>query len=52
MTFALPPSFIQRRIRPDVTKPERQHPTLYLDGLRGVASFIVFLGYYTEENFG
>lgn len=52
MAFGLLPSFIQRRIRPGHQKPQRLHPTSYLDGLRGVASFIVFMGHYTEENLG
>jgi len=52
MAFALLPSFVQRRIRPGLTKSQRLHPTSYLDGLRGVASFIVFMGHYTEENLG
>jgi len=52
MAFGLLPSFVQRRIHPGVTKPQRLHPTSYLDGLRGVASFIVFMGHYTEENLG
>ncbi|KAM3068292.1 hypothetical protein ACMFMG_009432 [Clarireedia jacksonii] len=47
------PSFLQRRtIRPSSPKAQRLHPTSYLDGLRGVASFIVFMGHYTEENIG
>ncbi len=52
MAFALLPSFVQRRLRPGLSKPHRIHPTSYLDGLRGVASFIVFMGHYTEENLG
>ncbi|KAK0112161.1 hypothetical protein ONS96_001418 [Cadophora gregata f. sp. sojae] len=52
MAFGLLPSFVQRKIRPGHTKPQRLHPTSYLDGLRGVSSFIVFLGHYTEENLG
>merc|ERR1712093_389135 len=52
MAFGLLPSFVQRRIRPGLTKPQRLLPTSYLDGLRGVSSFIVFLGHYTEENLG
>ncbi|KAH6672000.1 acyltransferase 3 [Halenospora varia] len=50
--FGIIPSFIQRRLRPLSTKQQRLHPTSYLDGLRGVASFIVFMGHYTEENLG
>ncbi|TVY51199.1 hypothetical protein LCER1_G006362 [Lachnellula cervina] len=52
MLFGLLPSFVQRRLRPLATKQQRLHPTSYLDGLRGVASFIVFMGHYTEENVG
>ena len=52
MAFGLLPSFVQQRIRPGLTKSQRLHPTSYLDGLRGVASFIVFMGHYTEENLG
>ncbi|TVY81159.1 hypothetical protein LSUE1_G006258 [Lachnellula suecica] len=50
--FALLPSFVQRKVRPVSSKNQRLHPTSYLDGLRGVASFIVFMGHYTEENLG
>ena len=52
LAFSLVPSFIQRRLRPNHAKPQRIHPTSYLDGLRGVASFVVFMGHYTEENLG
>ena len=52
LAFGLIPSFIQRKIRQNPSKSSRLHPTSYLDGLRGVASFIVFLGHYTEETLG
>ena len=52
LLFSLVPSFLQSRIRPVAAKPNRLRPTAYLDGLRGVSSFIVFLGHYTEENLG
>jgi peptidoglycan/LPS O-acetylase OafA/YrhL len=52
MAFGLVPSFVQRGLRPGASKPQRLHQTSYLDGLRGVASFIVFMGHYTEENIG
>lgn len=52
MAFSLFPSFVQKKLRPSLSKPHRLHPTSYLDGLRGVASFIVFMGHYTEENLG
>jgi peptidoglycan/LPS O-acetylase OafA/YrhL len=50
LVYGLVPSFIQRKVRPNTLT--RLHPTSYLDGLRGVASFIVFLGHYTEETLG
>ncbi|EPE24207.1 hypothetical protein GLAREA_08057 [Glarea lozoyensis ATCC 20868] len=50
--FGLLPSFVQRRLRPLSTRQHRLHATSYLDGLRGVASFIVLMGHYTEENLG
>jgi peptidoglycan/LPS O-acetylase OafA/YrhL len=50
--FGMLPSFVQRRVRPLSSKQQKLHPTSYLDGLRGVASFIVFIGHYTEENIG
>ncbi|RFU30728.1 hypothetical protein B7463_g5602, partial [Scytalidium lignicola] len=50
--FFLLPSPIQRRIRPAQFKPQRLYPTSYLDGLRGVASLIVFFCHYTEGNMG
>jgi peptidoglycan/LPS O-acetylase OafA/YrhL len=52
MALGLLPSFVRRKIRPGAPKIQRLHPTSYLDGLRGVASFIVFMGHYTEENLG
>ena len=52
MAFGLLPSFLRQRVRPGLSKPQRLHPTSYLDGLRGVASFVVFMGHYTEENLG
>jgi peptidoglycan/LPS O-acetylase OafA/YrhL len=56
LLFSLVPSFLQSRLSPSPSpsksKPSRLRPTAYLDGLRGVASFIVFMGHYTEENLG
>ncbi|KAG9231269.1 acyltransferase family-domain-containing protein [Amylocarpus encephaloides] len=50
--FGFLPSCITRRIRPLSSRKQKLHPTSYLDGLRGIASFIVFMGHYTEENLG
>lgn len=47
--LALLPSPLQRRLAPHLSKPPRIHPTSYLDGLRGLASFIVFAHHYTCE---
>lgn len=53
LAYGCIPSFLQRRtMRPNSPKTQKLHPTSYLDGLRGVASFIVFMGHYTEENIG
>lgn len=52
LALGLVPSFVQQQLRLTCAKPLRIHPTAYLDGLRGVASFIVFMGHYTEENLG
>lgn len=41
--YGLIPSFIEVRLRREPPKPERQHPTAYLDGIRGLAAFAVFL---------
>ena len=47
--LALIPSPLQRRLAPHLSKPPRIHPTSYLDGLRGLASLIVFAHHYTCE---
>ena len=41
------PSPIQRRLAPHLSKTPRVGPTSYLDGLRGLASFVVFAHHYT-----
>lgn len=47
--LALIPSPVQRRLDPNPSKTPRIQPTSYLDGLRGLASFIVFVHHYTCE---
>lgn len=51
VALALVPSPIQRRLVPHLveTPPPRVQSTAYLDGLRGLASFIVFVHHYTCE---
>ncbi|KAF6807362.1 hard surface induced protein [Colletotrichum sojae] len=50
--FFLLPSFVQRRLRPAEFKSRRLYPTSWLDGLRGVASLIVFFCHFTEKHVG
>ncbi|KAL2882051.1 hypothetical protein SGCOL_002309 [Colletotrichum sp. CLE4] len=50
--FFLLPSFVQRRLRPNDFKHRRLYPTSWLDGLRGVASLIVFFCHFTEKHVG
>ncbi|THW49628.1 hypothetical protein D6D25_04172 [Aureobasidium pullulans] len=38
----LVPTFIQHRLYPELVKPERLHPSAYLDGMRGLAALFVF----------
>lgn len=47
---ALIPSFIQTRLRRD-HRPEKIHPTAYLDGMRGIAAFAVFICHYSYQCF-
>ena len=47
LILAILPLPIASRLVPHLYKPARIHATSYLDGLRGVASFIVFLHHYT-----
>ncbi|KAK1986759.1 acyltransferase [Colletotrichum cereale] len=52
--FFLLPSFVQRRLRLNDSKNRRRrlYPTSWLDGLRGVASLIVFICHYSGPHFG
>lgn len=44
VAFILLPSFVTSYFRPNSTaRPKRLHDTAYLDGLRGVAAFIVYV---------
>jgi peptidoglycan/LPS O-acetylase OafA/YrhL len=42
LCFILLPSFVQRRITGETSKPEKLYPTSHLDGIRGLAAFFVF----------
>lgn len=50
MLRGLLPSFVAEAVWPDQRKAWRVHQTSYLDGLRGIASVLVFFCHYTEEN--
>jgi hypothetical protein len=43
---ALLPSYVGRRAKNEPPKPFKVFPTLYLDGLRGIFSFVVFMRHY------
>ena len=45
------PSFIADLLYPKHKPTWKLHPTSYLDGLRGIASVLVFFCHYTENNF-
>lgn len=51
LTRALLPSFVAQKLDPEYQPvARRMYPTSYLDGLRGIASVLVFFCHYTEEN--
>lgn len=45
------PSFISSRLSHERTGPHRLGPTAYLDGMRGLAAFIVFFCHYFYSSF-
>lgn len=50
MLRSLVPSFVTDAVWPEHRQSWKLHPTSYLDGLRGIASVVVFICHYTEEN--
>ncbi|EGS19266.1 uncharacterized protein CTHT_0058920 [Thermochaetoides thermophila DSM 1495] len=48
---ALLPSFVADYLFPEHKPTWKLHSTSYLDGLRGIAAFIVFICHFTENNF-
>ncbi len=50
MLRSILPSFVADVVFPHHRPAWKVHPTSYLDGLRGLASIIVFFCHYTEEN--
>ncbi|KAJ9151993.1 Hard surface induced protein [Pleurostoma richardsiae] len=50
MLHTLVPSFLADLVWPEHRSSWKLHRTSYLDGLRGLASFVVFICHYTEEN--
>ncbi|KIW95819.1 uncharacterized protein Z519_02883 [Cladophialophora bantiana CBS 173.52] len=47
----LMPSFLQRRSHNDQAKPDKIAPTAFLDGMRGLAAFVVFICHLTYGTF-
>ncbi|OQU97856.1 hypothetical protein CLAIMM_03734 [Cladophialophora immunda] len=45
------PSFLQRRVHNDQSKPDKVAPTAFLDGMRGLAAFVVFICHLTYGTF-
>ncbi|KAG9793873.1 hypothetical protein KCU95_g4653, partial [Aureobasidium melanogenum] len=48
--FFLLPTFVQLRLRPELAKPERLHPSGYLDGMRGLAALFVFFYHFSYSS--
>ncbi|KAI9651541.1 MAG: hypothetical protein M1831_000778 [Alyxoria varia] len=49
--YGLIPSFIETRLRHDSPKPAKLQPTAYLDGMRGLAAFCVFICHMSYQVF-
>lgn len=45
--FALLPSYVQRRLQRELATPQRESPTTYLNGFRGVMAFLVFVRHFS-----
>lgn len=50
MLRSVVPSFVADAVWPEHRQSWKLHSTSYLDGLRGIASMVVFICHYTEEN--
>lgn len=51
LAILLLPSFIQSRIRPATAKPRKvNHPTAFLDGMRGIAALLVFIDHLSYSS--
>ncbi|KAG9671125.1 hypothetical protein KCU99_g8318, partial [Aureobasidium melanogenum] len=48
--FFLLPTFVQHRLYPELNKPERLHPSGYLDGMRGLAALFVFFYHFSYSS--
>lgn len=51
LSFFMLPSFVQRKIRGRTAHQQTQHPTAFLDGMRGVAAFIVMICHNTYNHY-
>ncbi|KAG9670004.1 hypothetical protein KCU87_g7439, partial [Aureobasidium melanogenum] len=51
LSFFMLPSFIQTRIRGPTARQQAQHSTSFLDGMRGVAAFLVMVCHNTYNHY-
>ncbi|KAF1816701.1 acyltransferase [Eremomyces bilateralis CBS 781.70] len=51
IAFWLLPSFVQKRLLHEPSKPEKLYPTSYLDGIRGLAALFVFFCHFSYTSF-
>ena len=50
-SFFVLPSFIQNRVREPTARQQASHPTAFLDGMRGVAAFLVMICHNTYTHY-
>lgn len=51
LSFFMLPSFVQSKIRGRTAQQQNPHPTAFLDGMRGVAAFLVMICHNTYNHY-